>query len=136
MSKYIFSGSSFDYGYYAYLNTETGDFVLGEERGREGGSLYQGEYKGDETPYINTIKTENPKLYNSIKKYFRKHEKKEPSTYKITYQITLSSYINANSFEEACEEIQKYGAISNLDYEDFKPIKCEKKIEHWEEMVI
>lgn len=63
-------------------------------------------------------------------------KKKETSTYKITYQITLSSYINADSFEEGCKYIQKYGAIANLDYKDFKPIKCEKKIEHWEEMVI
>lgn len=134
MSKYVFSGSNFDYGYYAYLDSETGDFVLGEERGREGGPIYQGEYKGDETPYMKIIKVENNKLYNSIKEYFRKC--KEPSVYKITYQITLNSYVNANSFEEACKYIQEYGVIANLDYEDFKPIKCEKKIEHWEEVAI
>ena len=136
MSKYIFSGSNFDYGYYAYLDSENGDFVLGEERGREGGILYRGAYEGDETPCMKIIKVENHKLYSDIKKYFEKYEKKEPSTYKITYQITLSAYINADSFEKACEDIQKYGAIANLDYEDFKPIKCEKKIEHWEEVAI
>ena len=133
MSKHTFSGSDFNCGYYAYLDTETGVFVIGEERGRGGGPLYEGEYKGDETPYMKIIKVENHKLYNSIKDYFEDYE---PSVYKITYQITLSTYVNADNFEEACKYIQNYGVIANLDYEDFKPIKCEKKIEYWEEVAV
>ena len=63
-----FAGSDFDCGFYALL--ENGDLVIGEERGREGGVLYRGEYKGGDTPWIHEIKRENIKLYNSIIKYF------------------------------------------------------------------
>ena len=63
-----FAGSNFNFGWYAYV--ENGDFVIGEERGREGGILYRGEYKGDDTPWMNEIKRENIKLYNSIVKYY------------------------------------------------------------------
>jgi hypothetical protein len=44
--------------------------TIGEERGREGGILYRGEYKGENTPYMNNIKEESPALYNSIVQYF------------------------------------------------------------------
>lgn len=63
--KKIFKGSHFDYGYYAFID-RNGDFVIGEERGREGGELYRGVYKGENTPWLNDIKKENIKLYNSI----------------------------------------------------------------------
>lgn len=63
--KKIFTGSHFDYGYYAFVD-RNGDFVVGEERGREGGELYRGVYKGKNTPWLNDIKKENTKLYNSI----------------------------------------------------------------------
>ena len=66
--KKIFKGSHFDYGYYAFVD-RNGDFVIGEERGREGGELYRGVYKGENTPWMNDIKKENIKLYNSIVSY-------------------------------------------------------------------
>lgn len=56
------------YGYYSFV--ENDEFVIGEERGREGGELYRGDYLGCNTPYLNNIKIENPKMYNSIVKYF------------------------------------------------------------------
>lgn len=55
-------------GYYALIKND--EFIIGEERVREGGILYRGEYKGADTPYINDIKNENLKLYNSIINYF------------------------------------------------------------------
>lgn len=67
--KKIFKGSHFDFGYYAFIDSN-GKFVIGEERGREGGTLYHGEYKGDNTPWMFDIKRENMKLYNSITKHF------------------------------------------------------------------
>jgi hypothetical protein len=67
-SNRTFAGSDFYCGFYALI--EDGQFVIGEERGREGGVLYRGEYKGDDTPYMYNIKRENIKLYNSIVKYF------------------------------------------------------------------
>ena len=63
--KKIFKGSNFDFGYYAFVD-KNGEFVIGEERGREGGELYRGVYKGKNTPWLNDIKKENIKLYNSI----------------------------------------------------------------------
>lgn len=71
--KKIFKGSHFDFGYYAFVD-RNGQFVIGEERGREGGELYRGEYKGEITPYLNSVKNENIKLYNSIVKYFNEHK--------------------------------------------------------------
>ena len=56
------------YGYYSFV--ENDDFVIGEERWREGGELYRGEYMGINTPYMNDIKNENLKMYNSIIKYY------------------------------------------------------------------
>ena len=67
--KRLFKGSHFDYGYYAYLD-RNGKFVIGEERGRDGGVLYCGEYKRENTPWLSDIKEENVKLYNSIVSYF------------------------------------------------------------------
>ena len=43
--KKLFAGSNFEFGYYAYVDSN-GQFVIGDERGREGGELYRGEYKG------------------------------------------------------------------------------------------
>lgn len=68
--QYTLAGSNFDFGYYAWIeNKDT--LVYGEERGREGGILYRGKFKGDTTPYMKDLKRENPKLYNSIVNYFK-----------------------------------------------------------------
>lgn len=63
----------YDCGYYAYAD-DNGKLVIGEERGREGGQLYCGEYRGINTPYMNDIKKESITLYNSIVKFFDKEE--------------------------------------------------------------
>ena len=60
----------YGYGYYAYI--KDGLLTIGEERGREGGNLYTGEYNGEDTPYLKDIKKENIELYNSITEYFNK----------------------------------------------------------------
>lgn len=73
-SEKYFVGSfsqPYGYGYYAYADND-GNLVIGEERGREGGELYRGEYKGINTPYMNNIKKESIKLYNSIASFFDK----------------------------------------------------------------
>lgn len=56
------------FGYWACVKNDV--FVIGYEGGREGGTLYSGEYKGVDTPYMTDIKSENPKMYNSIVKYY------------------------------------------------------------------
>lgn len=56
------------FGYYAFVENDV--FVIGYEGNREGGTIYSGEYKGMDTPYMRNIKSESPKLYNSIIKYY------------------------------------------------------------------
>lgn len=58
----------YGYGYYAYI--KDGLLTIGEDRGREGGNLYTGEYKGENTPWLKDIKEENEELYNNIVEYF------------------------------------------------------------------
>ena len=65
--RYTFAGAD-DYGYYSWC--ENGEILIGYHAPREGGTLYQGEWRGEETPYLNDIKRENPKMYNSIIKFF------------------------------------------------------------------
>ena len=67
MKKIIF-GCQNPYGYYAYI--ECGVLVIGENWPREGGDLYSGDYLGDATPYLSTLKKEAPEIYNKIVKYF------------------------------------------------------------------
>ena len=69
--KKLFEGSNFNCGYYAWIE-ENDELTIGEERGREGGILYCGEYKGFNTPYMIKIKKENIRLYNSIVSHFDK----------------------------------------------------------------
>ncbi len=76
MADKFFKGSFsqlYGYGYYAYVD-DNSKLVIGEERGREGGELYRGEYKGENTPWLNEVKKENVRLYNSIVKYFKEHK--------------------------------------------------------------
>lgn len=79
MADKYFKGSFsqlYGYGYYAFVDND-GRLVIGEERGREGGELYRGEYKGEKTPWLSDIKKENVRLYNSIVKYFNEHTNKD-----------------------------------------------------------
>lgn len=67
-SRYTFAGSGMTPGYDAYF--EDGKITIEHWTPREGGILYQGEWNGEETPYLNEIKLDNPKMYNSIMKFF------------------------------------------------------------------
>ena len=60
------------WGYYAYV--EHGFLVIGENYPHEGGDLYSGEYRGDDTPYMTTLKKDAPRIYNKIVKYFEEHK--------------------------------------------------------------
>ena len=67
----VFRGSwsgEYGYGYYAFV--KEGLLYIGEERGREGGNLYVGYYKGEETPFLRSVKEENEELYNDIVEYY------------------------------------------------------------------
>lgn len=61
--------SNNEIGYYAYID-ENNTLFIGEERGREGGTLYGGPYIGEKTPYLTSLKKENIKLYKAIVDYF------------------------------------------------------------------
>lgn len=54
----------YETGYYAYF--KDGLLTIGYESGREGGILYRGEYKGENTPFFGNLKAKNRILYNSI----------------------------------------------------------------------
>lgn len=120
--KKLFKGSwsgSYGYGYYAFVDSN-GQFVIGEERGREGGELYRGEYKGEKTPWLNDIKKENVKLYNSIVKHFKENANKENAN-------VNKFYVNdANDFREAIIGIANYMAFAKKEVVAFsKPIEVE-----------
>lgn len=86
--KKLFAGSNFKYGYYAFVDSND-QFVIGEERGREGG-----EYKGENTPWLNDIKNENIKLYSRIVEYFK--------MYKNNLKNAISEYDSKNGIDHKC----------------------------------
>lgn len=102
--KKLFSGSYFDHGFYAWIE-DNGELVIGEERGREGGILYRGEYKGKSTPWMNEIKKENIKLYNNIVRYFNEHE---------------NDHKNAVMCNATMTDMEKLNEIFNINKEDVK----------------
>ena len=67
MATRITFGDSIYYGWYVYL--EDGELVIGTQN-RCGKELYRGEYKGDDTPYLNEIKEHYAKAYHKIIRYF------------------------------------------------------------------
>ena len=94
----LFNGSDFRCGYYAFVELN-GQFVIGEERGREGGELYRGEYKGENTPWLLDVKNENLTLYKSIVRYFAGHA----NNYANNYKSTLLSRANMTDMEKLRE---------------------------------
>lgn len=68
MATRITFGDSIYYGWYAYV--EDGEFVIGRHHLAYGGDKYRGEYKGEDTPYLNEIKEHYLKAYHKIIKYF------------------------------------------------------------------
>ena len=100
-------------GFYACI--ENNELVIGEDRWREGGVLYRGEYRGENTPYLNEIKNENVKLYNSIVKYFKEHENEYKSTVMCSPVMTdmekLNEIFSINKVEVKKQFPQLYYAI-------------------------
>lgn len=71
---HTFKGSaSAGYGYAAFI--EDGQLVITEDWGREGGVLYRGAYR-DSVEYLNKLRVNAPKLFNSIVQYYSSEAKK------------------------------------------------------------
>ena len=102
--KNLFRGSNLDSGFYAWIE-ENGELTIGEERGREGGILYRGIYKGKCTPCMDEIKKENATLYTSIVRYFNEH---------------VNDYKNAVMCNAIMTDMEKLNEIFNINKEDVK----------------
>jgi hypothetical protein len=69
--KHTFKGScGSDYGYYAYIDGETNELVIGENWPHEGGEIFRGTYETAAPRTLKTLVKDAPKLYNSITKYY------------------------------------------------------------------
>ena len=91
--KADFTPNFSDYGYWAFLDNED-MLVIGEERGRYGGQLYRGPWKGENTPYLSDIKKEQPKLFSKITNFYEKEfgnltleKKKTTKTVYVSYSV-------------------------------------------------
>ena len=69
-----FSGRAHRYGYYAYI--EDGLLVVGEDWPREGGTIYKGSY-ANAFDVLNTLRLEEPKLYDNITEYYKENPEVE-----------------------------------------------------------
>ena len=65
-----FTGRVNRYGYYAYI--EDGLLVVGEDWPREGGTIYKGSY-ANAFDVLNTLRLEEPKLYDNITEYYKEN---------------------------------------------------------------
>lgn len=45
---------------------------MGKSEGRDGGQLYRGPWKGENTPYLSDIKKEQPKLFSRITNFYER----------------------------------------------------------------
>lgn len=71
---HTFKGKADRYGYYAYI--EDGLLVVGEDWPREGGTIYKGSY-ANAFDVLNTLRLEEPKLYDNIVKYYKENPEVE-----------------------------------------------------------
>lgn len=69
-----FTGRVNRYGYYAYI--EDGLLVVGEDWPREGGTIYKGSY-ANAFDVLNTLRLEEPKLYENITEYYKENPEVE-----------------------------------------------------------
>lgn len=69
-----FTGRVNRYGYYAYI--EDGLLVVGEDWPREGGTIYKGSYV-NAFDVLNTLRLEEPKLYENITEYYKENPEVE-----------------------------------------------------------
>lgn len=111
----IFKDNS-DYGWFSYV--EDCVLFIGKCSPHEGGLLYHGEFKGDDTPYLLEIKKEDIEQYNSIVKYFEDNNMSEQE--RIITKIKESAYANVNKKLE--EERKKVEDRINNELKDVE--KC------------
>lgn len=117
--KKLFDGSNFKCGYYAWIE-ENGEFTIGEERGREGGILYRGKYKGEKTPWLNNVREENIWLYNNIVKYFKEHKQ---NVNKFTDRDMEENCRFCEYLAVAIDKAEQ--AISNITYSTYPELNKE-----------
>jgi len=118
-----FSGSN-AYGFYAYIEGE--EFIIGMQRSKNSEVLYRGEYKGDNTPYLDKIKENNIKLYNNIVRYFKDHTRDSENAIMCNTTMTDMEKLSAIfSFNE--EEVKKQ--FPQLYYAILAVLDKEKKID-------
>lgn len=73
--KHTFKGScGNNYGYYAFIDGETNELVIGENWPREGGETFRGTYeKAVVHGELQILAKEAPKLANAIEEYYKIH---------------------------------------------------------------
>lgn len=73
--KHTFKGScsGSNYGYYAYIDGETNELVIGEDWPHEGGDLFRGTYAQLSKATLENLRNKAPKLYISITNYYSKN---------------------------------------------------------------
>ena len=99
-------------GYGWYASVENNVLSIGYEAPREGGTLYIGEYRKENTPYLKTIMYEDILLYESIVKHFEGEVK-----YYFPRFVKRKSEENCRFCEYLAEAIDKAEqAISNITY--------------------
>lgn len=72
--KHTFKGScGNNYGYYAFIDGETNELVIGEDWPREGGEIFRGTYETAVPRTLKTLAKDAPKLANAIEEYYKKY---------------------------------------------------------------
>lgn len=72
--KHTFKGScGNNYGYYAYIDGETNELVIGENWPHEGGDTFRGTYARLSRATLEELRNKAPKLYISITNYYSKN---------------------------------------------------------------
>ena len=99
---HTFKGSNFSFGYYAFI--EDGKLVIGEERGREGGIIYHGDYKDVSYQVMYNIYKDAPKLHRSILEYYSAEINKTPGPYSFPHTFNDSRDLHGNGWYGYIEE--------------------------------
>jgi hypothetical protein len=72
--KHTFKGScGNNYGYYACIDGETNELVIGESWPHEGGTIFRGTYAQLSIATLEELRNKAPNLYTSITKYYSEH---------------------------------------------------------------
>lgn len=73
--KHTFKGSKgvHGYGYFAFIDGDTNELVIGENWPHEGGELFRGTYVEAASKTLRTLAKEAPALANAIEDYYMTH---------------------------------------------------------------